>query len=174
MPAYETTNGYFLFSDDNDIASITVEMVGTVNATYSVVAPTLTFNEDHVYINTYPGAVLYIKKDTKAASAPMRANAYTSEWTPTNSHKEMILNEDPGKYLVKAVSNHDKFPKGMESEVVGFTIDEKGTVTGIEDVEAGAEEGEVEYFNLQGVRVMNPTKGIYIRKYGSKVTKVCL
>ena len=144
------------------------------NVTYSVLVPELTFNEDHVYINTYPGAVLYIKKDTKAASAPMRANAYTSEWTATDSHEEMILNEEPGKYLVKAVSNHDKFPKGMESEVVGFTIDEKGTVTGIEDVEAGAEECEVEYYNLQGVRVMNPTKGIYIRKYGSKVTKVCL
>lgn len=174
VPAYETTNGYFLFSDDNDIASITVEMVGTVNATYSVVAPTLTFEKDYVYINTHPGAVLHIKKDTKAAAAPMRANAYTSEWTATDSPEEMILNEEPGKYLVKAVSNHDKFPKGMESEVVGFTIDEEGTVTGIEDVEAGAEEGEVEYYNLQGVRVMNPTKGIYIRKYGSKVTKVCL
>ena len=49
-----------------------------------------------------------------------------------------------------------------------------GVPTGIEDVEAGAEEGEVEYFNLQGVRVMNPTNGIYIRKYGSEVTKVCL
>ena len=173
VPAYETTNGYFLFSDDNDIASITVEMVGTGNATYSVVAPTLTFNEDHVYINTYPGAVLYIKKDTKAASAPMRV-PYTSTWTSAESHEEMIGNDEHGKYLVKAVSNHDKFPKGMESEVVGFTIDNEGTVTGIEDVEAGAEEGEVEYFNLQGVRVMNPTKGIYIRKYGSKVTKVCL
>ena len=150
------------------------EELSSTGATYSVLVPELTFNEDHVYINTYPGAVLYIKKDTKAASAPMRANAYTSEWTATDSPEEMILNEEPGKYLVKAVSNHDKFPKGMESEVVGFTIDEKGTVTGIEDVEAGAEEGEVEYFNLQGVRVMNPTKGIYIRKYGSKVTKVCL
>lgn len=145
----------------------------STEATYSVLVPELTFNEDYVYINTYPGAVLYIKKDTKAASAPMRANAYTSEWTATDSPEKKIFNEEPGKYLVKAVSNHDKF-KGMESEVVGFTIDEKGTVTGIEDVEAGAEECEVEYYNLQGVRVMNPTKGIYIRKYGSKVTKVCL
>ena len=145
----------------------------STEATYSVLVPEQTINEDHVYINTYPGAVLYIKKDTKAASAPMRANAYTSEWTATDSHEEMILNEEPGKYLVKAVSNHDKF-KGMESEVVGFTIDEKGTVTGIEDVEAGAEECEVEYYNLQGVRVMNPTKGIYIRRQGNTVTKVCL
>ncbi len=172
VPAYETKNGYFLFSGDSDIISINVEL-GSTEATYSVLVPELTFNEDHVYINTYPGAVLYIKKDTKAASAPMRVS-YTSTWTSVKSHEEMIGNDEPGKYLVKAVSDHDKFPKGMESEVVGFTIDEKGTVTGIEDVEAGAEECEVEYFNLQGVRVMNPTKGLYIRKYGSKVTKVCL
>lgn len=32
----------------------------------------------------------------------------------------------------------------------------------------------VEYFNLQGVRVLNPENGLYIRRQGNKVTKVVL
>lgn len=34
--------------------------------------------------------------------------------------------------------------------------------------------GEVEYFNLNGVKVVNPEKGIYIKKQGNKATKVIL
>lgn len=33
------------------------------------------------------------------------------------------------------------------------------------------DEGEVEYFNLQGVKVNNPGKGLYIRRQGGKTTK---
>ena len=32
----------------------------------------------------------------------------------------------------------------------------------------------VEYYNLQGVKVENPTKGIFIKKQGTKATKVVL
>ncbi|MDE6277648.1 MAG: hypothetical protein K2M06_06020 [Muribaculaceae bacterium] len=48
-------------------------------------------------------------------------------------------------------------------------------ISGIENV--GIEEGsngEVEYFNLQGIRVASPGKGFYIRREGSKSTKVYL
>ena len=36
------------------------------------------------------------------------------------------------------------------------------------------EKDEVEYFTLQGVKVVNPAHGLYIRKQGNKVTKVVL
>ncbi|MCM1484430.1 MAG: hypothetical protein NC043_08835 [Muribaculaceae bacterium] len=36
------------------------------------------------------------------------------------------------------------------------------------------ENAPVEYYNLQGIRVSNPTSGIYIRRQGSKSTKVIL
>ena len=45
-------------------------------------------------------------------------------------------------------------------------------VTAIEKVEV--EEAAVEYYNLQGVKVANPEKGIFIRKQGNKTTKVIL
>ena len=44
--------------------------------------------------------------------------------------------------------------------------------SGIDDVFADGD--EVEYFTLQGVKVVNPAHGLYIRKQGNKVTKVVL
>lgn len=43
-----------------------------------------------------------------------------------------------------------------------------GSTTGIEDTVAEGAEAE-EYYDLQGRRVMNPTKGIYVTKSGKKV-----
>ena len=45
--------------------------------------------------------------------------------------------------------------------------------TGVIDVTV-AGEGEVEYFNLQGVRIANPESGLYIRRQGNQVSKVYL
>ncbi|MBD5246093.1 MAG: hypothetical protein HDS55_04990 [Barnesiella sp.] len=46
--------------------------------------------------------------------------------------------------------------------------------SGVESIEADVEgaDGEPEYFNLQGMKVTNPTAGLYIRKQGSKSEKV--
>lgn len=58
-----------------------------------------------------------------------------------------------------------------------FTIDfESKTVRvdlsdGVENIEA-TEEEEVEYYNLQGVKVANPSNGVYIRVVNGKATKV--
>ncbi|MCH5346232.1 MAG: hypothetical protein J1E63_03940 [Muribaculaceae bacterium] len=48
----------------------------------------------------------------------------------------------------------------------------QGTVTGVEIIEDEIEEGAVEYFNMQGVRVSEPVPGsLYIKRQGGKVTK---
>lgn len=46
--------------------------------------------------------------------------------------------------------------------------------SGVSDMEATDENAPVEYYNLQGLRVLNPENGIYIRRQGSKVTKVII
>lgn len=43
---------------------------------------------------------------------------------------------------------------------------------GVEGIEADNANAPVEYYNLQGVRVDNPTNGLYIRRQGNEVTKV--
>lgn len=47
-------------------------------------------------------------------------------------------------------------------------------VDGIEAVGADEENAPVEYFDLQGKRVANPSAGLYIRRQGSRATKVIL
>ena len=47
------------------------------------------------------------------------------------------------------------------------------TLAGVDGIEADSAEGVAEYFNLQGVRVANPTAGqLLIKKQGDTVTKV--
>ncbi len=46
--------------------------------------------------------------------------------------------------------------------------------TGIESIESEDVTAPVEYYNLQGVKVANPSNGIFIKKQGSKATKVVL
>ena len=53
--------------------------------------------------------------------------------------------------------------------IVYFTVENGGS--GVEAIEA---EGEAAYFNLQGVRVQNPDKGLYIRVAGGKAEKIVL
>ena len=46
-------------------------------------------------------------------------------------------------------------------------------VSGIENIEADVNT-PVEYFNLQGVKVANPSNGLYIRRQGGKTSKVLM
>ena len=49
-----------------------------------------------------------------------------------------------------------------------------GDITSIVGIGADSNDAPVEYFNLNGLRVENPTDGIFIRRQGDKVTKVAL
>ena len=51
------------------------------------------------------------------------------------------------------------------------TLYKKDDASGIQAVEADAS-APVEYYNLQGIRVSEPTNGLYIRRQGNKATKV--
>lgn len=66
-------------------------------------------------------------------------------------------------------------PSMTHSDATGVSVSATGVITGVEDVEADADiNAPVEYFNLQGQPVANPSNGIYIRRQGSKVAKVII
>lgn len=71
-------------------------------------------------------------------------------------------------YYIYDVSTNTIAP--MQGGSISFTLEE---TSAIDEVENAASE-PVEYFDLGGRRVVNPQKGIYIRKQGSEVTKVVL
>ncbi len=59
--------------------------------------------------------------------------------------------------------------------VAKFNLPSDMKSSGIDDVVTEDEaDAPVEYYNLQGMRVENPANGIYIRRQGSKATKVVL
>ena len=64
---------------------------------------------------------------------------------------------------------HGHIYKGTGSKGV---VDDGVYQSAIDSVEATVEEEPVEYYNLQGVRVDNPTPGIYIQRQGNKVRKI--
>lgn len=67
------------------------------------------------------------------------------------------------------------FTYGHANRQIYFRYTISGT-SGIDGITMNSENGEVEFFNLQGVKVNkeNLTPGIYIRKSGNKAEKVCI
>lgn len=71
--------------------------------------------------------------------------------------------------------------KGFVLQAYGVVINEirlvtpgGGDTTSIVGIGADSNNAPVEYFNLNGLRVENPSNGIFIRRQGDKVTKVAL
>jgi hypothetical protein len=60
------------------------------------------------------------------------------------------------------------------SDVYTIGYGNDGVITSIGNVatDLRSNNGAVEYYNMQGVRVANPTRGLYIRRQGTTVTKV--
>lgn len=71
-------------------------------------------------------------------------------------------------YTVRAVNEN-----GVKS-APSKTVDVELKSAGVEGIEADDADMPVEYYNLQGIKVTNPGKGIFIRRQGSKVEKVTL
>ncbi len=63
---------------------------------------------------------------------------------------------------------------GTNTYIKAISVSCAKILSGVADIEAADDNAPVEYFNLQGIRVENPADGLYIRRQGSKITKVIL
>ncbi|MDE7110374.1 MAG: hypothetical protein K2O38_00560, partial [Muribaculaceae bacterium] len=59
----------------------------------------------------------------------------------------------------------------MKSEPVSLSFSNADTTT-ISEVEIG--NGKAEWFDVQGRRVVAPSKGLFIKRQGNQTVKVCL
>lgn len=76
------------------------------------------------------------------------------------------------KLLLVSTYAYDPISK-VYSPTIVYATGKDGTPTSIESV--GVEmDGAVEYYDMHGRRVVNPEKGVYIKRQGSNVTKVVL
>lgn len=123
----------------------------------------------------------YTKKPESAAKAPQRAQLNdgtiedTDEWYNHGSYqitidKNNTVHQDRGYSFI---ANHAD--TGLKSDALNLYVGSDGTLTGVEGISAEADaDAPVEFYDLQGRMVANPQGGIFIRRQGSKVTKVAL
>lgn len=119
------------------------------------------YNDNTLTINIETGS--YITEIVFAGSAldKMTANEgnyNNGSWTPTAARSDEHISS-----VTFTATDKPKF--------TSITVKYAEIPSGIADIEA-EENGVVEYFNLQGVRVDEPANGLYIRRAGNKVEKV--
>ena len=107
-------------------------------------------------------------KNTANGSVIAGEKCYTFGVNDSNVMKFYLVDE--GAEIPKYSAYLDL--SGTSINVLSLDFGDDSEVSGIEDV--NAEDAEVEYYNLQGVKVENPEKGIYIMKQGGKTSKVVL
>ena len=120
--------------------------------------------------------VVTVKNVDFNAATPAGKSDFTGtvgETTLNFYNNYALASAEAGKYdvtAVVAIRTKDNTPTA-KLFVTNFTKVETDSVIGIE---AGDNAAPVEYYNLQGVRVDNPTNGIFIRRQGSKAQKIVL
>ncbi len=152
---------------------------------------------DHLVVNEPRTCIAYTSDNTKAFIAvvdgrrPGESEGCTSRqlaWIMKNAGAENAFNLDGGgsSCMLDARTNKvmnkptDGFASGiydMQRAVQNslWVVARDGGSSGIDDIKAdGCIDGPVEYYNLQGVKVENPSSGLFIRRCGSEVTKIVL
>ena len=113
-----------------------------------------------------------------------RSAAHQSDWSQltegyvfhdggTTKASEVNSQADLTPYKVEKEGLYDITADFSDTEHPTFSADFKDATTGIGNVSA-AEAGAVEYFDLTGRRVENPSTGVYIRRIGTDVQKIML
>lgn len=101
-----------------------------------------------------------------------KATFYTLDGTAVELADGKFADKQKGYMKCGVVAGNTYYfsGNGTKTNFAGFVF-EKDSSVGVANIEAD-ESAPVEYYNLQGVRVANPENGIFIRRQGSKATKV--
>ncbi len=126
----------------------------------------------------------YIMPLTTDGTTNGRSNAFAifdGEGNIKAYHAEDLktgVGQGMGSFIVAPRDNNSVFIyQFMAGTVAKKFIYHNGKTTGVEEIEAAAaadENAPVEYYNLQGIKVKNPSNGIFIKVQGSKVSKVLI
>lgn len=92
---------------------------------------------------------------------------YGFKWVTYNPVTNVIALPEGSLFFGEAFYNKNQL---FATEIDGKV--ELPAGAGVDNI--AADNQAVEYYNLQGIRVENPTRGLYIRKQGGKATKVVL
>lgn len=115
-----------------------------------------------VNATTWPGV------DMKSAGS----NLYV--YTLPEGTEGVVFNNGSGDQTVDVTNLiHNHIYKGTNNRNGNNRlVDDNGVHSGVDSIDMDDNDAPVEYYNLQGVRVINPTPGIYIQRQGNKVRKI--
>ena len=142
---------------------------GTVNGKNIVIATVGTGALVYVYPPT-PAVTAYYKVTPTTDGVATQAEEGYKE-LKKNSQGEYTISLQLGKGTIDLYYDTDT-QSNLLSTTFNYTVD-KSVPTGVEAIGA-VEEGEAVYYNLQGVRVENPERGIFVKVVNGKATKVVL
>lgn len=119
----------------------------------------------------------YVEGEEAAANvkALMSVNEADVPWIANGGEQKHVFEYTVPEKQTQDITIYAKAAKeGYKSLMTQMVLSADRIATGIEAVDAESAEGEAEFFNLQGQRVLNPSAGLYIKKVGQKVEKVVL
>lgn len=121
-----------------------------------------------VYSKVYDAYGLVLKNSETYYDGSDKTLPFNSQYLTTGKVTYDPVHGYPLEYIVSNAYDGDE-PQLYSREVFSDYYDV--IAAGVDTIEA-TDNAPVEYYNLQGVRVQNPESGLYIRRQGSKVTKV--
>ena len=177
----ETSPAYMFIDNDGNITfnSATSDMLGSIN-----LGSAIAVNKDASVLVTNTSSVFNFYNVTWEGSTPSMTLAYTythnigigSTKNADGDYVEQMTFDYAGR-LVAAGRYLGVFTIPTDNNTcetpgrVHVTVGQAAVAVERVEVDANA---PVEYYNLQGVKVANPEKGIFIKKQGTRTTKVVL
>ena len=165
---------------DKYIVTNTATSIITLNRSYGDVIPA---NQGVVLVSKYKSEIEIKEIDEEVSTAAWRKNKLmnTADGAIVAQSGFYVFGKDSKgvmKFTQAEVGSTIEANKaylqigGTSIRAFALGLDDDPDISGIEDVNVN--DGEVEYYNLQGVKVENPEKGVYIMKQGGKTSKVVL
>ncbi|MCI5784425.1 MAG: hypothetical protein MR030_08670 [Bacteroidales bacterium] len=143
---------------------------------FSILDKTETYSEG----SEEPSVSSSFESITRDAYGNLIEGLLTNEYygmTSILEHQTGVVEYDAtyGYPLVYTESQMDFYDQDKQVPFLLKEFSDYINVAGVENVAVGNDETKpVEYYNIQGVRVQNPTSGLYIVRQGSKVSKVVI
>ena len=155
--------------------------MGKIKVEYDLGVPAMPYivseSDDDVVVECDAICNLRYKKTQQNTPAGMPARiADQDEWYNHGSHT-ITISKKEAENLGRDFTFHAYHDgTGVNSDELILSVANDGSVTGIEEIAVDSDENApVEYYDLQGRRIINPANGgIYIRRQGNSVAKIRL
>lgn len=123
--------------------------------------PGLIFNDVAISTQGYTG----VNGSVPTTLAAEEVVSHTQTWDLTKIKSGLIASKDKLRIVAFILDANGGIVNAAK-------VDVDKDFSGVQEVSGSVEDAPVEYFNLNGVKVSDPSNGIFIRRQGSKTEKV--